>query len=127
MEVSLKLKVELTYDPAIPLLRIYPEKTIIQKDTWRRPSRWQRIKTWRSPCSPQIHQKYIYMWNNSYRTPTERWQKTSDFPKDIFFSFFPFCECVCVCFSVWICLYSFAFTICPRVLSVLFVCFVFLV
>ena len=46
-----------------------------------RPSRWQRSKTWRSPSSPQIHQKYIYMWNNSYRTPTERWQKTSDFPK----------------------------------------------
>ena len=21
------------------------------------------------------------MWNNSYRTLTERWQKTSDFPK----------------------------------------------
>ena len=21
------------------------------------------------------------MWNNSYRTPTERWQTTSDFPK----------------------------------------------
>ena len=21
------------------------------------------------------------MWNNSYRTPPERWQKTSDFPK----------------------------------------------
>ena len=21
------------------------------------------------------------MWNNSHRTPTERWQKTSDFPK----------------------------------------------
>ena len=21
------------------------------------------------------------MWNNPYRTPTERWQKTSDFPK----------------------------------------------
>ena len=45
------------------------------------PSRWQRNKTWRSPSSPQIHQNYIYMWNNSYRTPTERWQKTSDFPK----------------------------------------------
>ena len=28
-----KLKVELPYDPAIPLLSIYPEKTIIQKDT----------------------------------------------------------------------------------------------
>ena len=37
--------------------------------------------TWRSPSSPQIHQKYIYMWNNSYRTPTEHWQKTSDFTK----------------------------------------------
>ena len=36
---------------------------------------------WISPSSPQIHQKYIYMWNSSYRTPTERWQKTSDFPK----------------------------------------------
>ena len=46
-----------------------------------RPSRWWRNETWRSPSSPQIHQKYIYMWNNSYRTPTECWQKTSDFPK----------------------------------------------
>ena len=36
---------------------------------------------WRSTSSPQIHEKYIYMWNNSYRTPTERWQKTSDLPK----------------------------------------------
>ena len=44
-------------------------------------SRWQKSKTRRSPSSPQIHQKYIYMWNNSYRTPTERWQKTSDLPK----------------------------------------------
>ena len=46
-----------------------------------RPSRWQRSKMWRSPSSPQIDQKYIYMWNNFYRTPTECWQKTSDFPK----------------------------------------------
>ena len=28
-----KLKIEIPYDPAIPLLDIYPEKTIIQKDT----------------------------------------------------------------------------------------------
>ena len=28
-----RLKIELPYDPAIPLLGIYPEKTIIQKDT----------------------------------------------------------------------------------------------
>ena len=31
-----KLKMELTYDPANPVLGIYPEKmkTLIQKDTW---------------------------------------------------------------------------------------------
>ena len=28
-----KLKIELPYDPAIPLLGIYPEKTIIPKET----------------------------------------------------------------------------------------------
>ena len=28
-----KLKIPLPYDPAIPLLGIYPEKTLIQKDT----------------------------------------------------------------------------------------------
>ena len=28
-----KLKIELPYDPAIPLLDINPDKTIIQKDT----------------------------------------------------------------------------------------------
>ena len=39
------------------------------------------------------------------------------------FSFLSFCEGVCVCFCVWFCLYSFAFTICPRVLSVRFFLF----
>ena len=29
---------------------------------------------------PHKYQKCIYMWNNSYRTPTEHWQNTSDFP-----------------------------------------------
>ena len=32
MEVPKKLKIELPRGPAIPLLDIYPEKTIIQKD-----------------------------------------------------------------------------------------------
>ncbi|XP_049571920.1 COX assembly mitochondrial protein homolog isoform X7 [Orcinus orca] len=45
-------------------------------------SRWRKSKTWRSPSSPQLHQKYIYTWNTSYRTPAEHWQKTSDLPKD---------------------------------------------
>ena len=44
-------------------------------------ARWRKSKTRRSPSSPQIHQKYIYTWKCSYRTPTERWQKTSDLPK----------------------------------------------
>ena len=44
-------------------------------------SRLQKSKKWRSPSSPQIHQKYIYIWNNSYRTPTERWQKNSGLQK----------------------------------------------
>ena len=47
----------------------------------RRPSKWWKSETCRSPSSPQIHQKYIYMWNNSYRTPTECWQKNSHIPK----------------------------------------------
>ena len=29
-----KLKIESTYDPAIPLLGIFPEKTVIQEDTY---------------------------------------------------------------------------------------------
>ena len=76
-----KLKIEIQYDPAIALLGIYPEKTVIQKDSWGELGRWRKSKTRRSPSSPQIHQKYIYTWNCSYRTPTERWQKTSNLPK----------------------------------------------
>ena len=39
-----KLKIELPYDPAILLLGIYLEKTIIQKDT----------------CTPYVHCSTIY-------------------------------------------------------------------
>ena len=42
-----------------------------------------------------------------------------------FFSFFSFCQCVCVYASFCDSLYRFAFTICPRVLSVHFLVFVF--
>ena len=56
---------------------------MLNKNQWEEggASRWRKSKTQRSPYSPKIHQKYIYMWNSSYRTPTECWQKTSDFPK----------------------------------------------
>ena len=33
MEITKKTRPKLPYDPAVPLLGIYPEKTIIQKDT----------------------------------------------------------------------------------------------
>ena len=38
-----KLNIELLYDPAIPLLGIYPEKTIIQKDQIGRASCRERV------------------------------------------------------------------------------------
>ena len=34
MKIPQKTKIEIPYDPATPLLGIYPDKTIIQKDTW---------------------------------------------------------------------------------------------
>ena len=64
---------------AVPMS--WPNRCAIKTERWGGASRRQKSKTWRSPSSPQIHQKYIYMWNCSYRTPTERWQKTLDLPK----------------------------------------------
>ena len=76
-----------------------------------RPSRWRRSKMWRSPSSPQIHQKYIYKWKTSYRTPTY-WTLAEDLrlPKRYMY-FFPFplfvsvyvyvswCDFVCIALS----------------------------
>ena len=39
-----KLGIKLPYDPGIPLLGTYPEKTIIEKDT----------------CNPNVHHSTIY-------------------------------------------------------------------
>ena len=47
-----KLKIELPYDPAIPLLGIYLEKIIIQKDTCGLP--WWR-SGWESACQCRGH------------------------------------------------------------------------
>ena len=64
-----KLKTELPYDLAIPLLRIYPEKTIIQKDTCTSMFTAALLtiaKAWKQPKCPStvewIKKKwYIYM------------------------------------------------------------------
>ena len=71
-----KMQIKTTMRYHLTLVRM----AIIKKSTGGA-SRWQKSKTWRSPSSQQIHQKYFYMWNNSYRTPTERWQKTSNLPQ----------------------------------------------
>ena len=59
-----KLNIELPYDPAIPLLSIYPNKTFIQKDT-RTPMLISAlhaiIKTWKQPKYP-LTDEWIMMW-----------------------------------------------------------------
>ena len=47
-----KLKIELPYDPAIPLLGIYPDETVIQKDTCTPmfiAALFTIAKTWKQP------------------------------------------------------------------------------
>ena len=55
MEFPQKLKIELPYDPAIPLLGIYPEKTIIQKETCTtmfNEALFTIARTWNQPKCP---------------------------------------------------------------------------
>ena len=50
-----KLKIELPYDPTIPLLGIYPEKTIIQKDSYITmfiAALFTIARTWKQPKCP---------------------------------------------------------------------------
>ena len=59
------LKIELPYDPAIPLLGTYPDKTIIQKDT-RTPTFIAALfiiaKTWKQPKCPSTDEWIKKMW-----------------------------------------------------------------
>ena len=60
-----KLKIELPYDPAIPLLCIYPEKTIIQKDTCTPmfiTALFTIAKTWKQPKCPSTDDSLKKMW-----------------------------------------------------------------
>ena len=53
-----KLKIELPYDPAIPPLSIYLEKTMAQKDTCTPTFIAALAKTWKQPKCPSI-EKWI--------------------------------------------------------------------
>ena len=60
-----KIKVELPYDPAIPLLGIYPEKTIIQKEsctTMFIAALFTIDKTWNQPKCPWTDEWIKKMW-----------------------------------------------------------------
>ena len=60
-----KLKIELPYDPAIPLLVIYPEKTIIQKDKCTpmfTAALCTIARTWKQPKCPLIGEWIKKMW-----------------------------------------------------------------
>ena len=63
--VPKKLKIELPYDPAIPLLGIYPEKTIIQKDTCTPmfiAALLTIARTWKQPKCPSTEEWIKKMW-----------------------------------------------------------------
>ena len=61
-----KLKIELPYDPAIPLLGIYPEKTIIQKETCTTmftAALFTIARTWNQPRCPSTDEWIKKMWH----------------------------------------------------------------
>ena len=61
-----KLKRELLYDPALPLLGIYPEKTIIQKvscTTTFIAALFTIARTWKQPKCPSTDEWIKKMWH----------------------------------------------------------------
>ena len=74
-----KLKIELPYDPPVPLLGIYPDKTIIQKDTFSPvfiAALFTVAKTWKQPKCPPTYEWVMKMW------------------------YLCVCVCVCVCIRI---------------------------
>ena len=73
-----KLKIELPYDPAIPLLGIYPEKTIIQKDTCTpmfTAALFTIARSWKQPKCPSTDEwikKIWYIYTMEYYSAIKR-------------------------------------------------------
>ena len=80
-----KLGIKLPYDPTIPLLGIYSEKNITEKDTCTPvciTALFTIAKTWKQPRRPMTHQWYIYemeyyspIKRNSFELVLIRWMK----------------------------------------------------
>ena len=73
-----KQKIELPYDTAIPLLGIYPEKTIIQKDTCTpmfTAALFTIARTWKQPKCPSTDEwlkKMCYIYTMEYYSDIKR-------------------------------------------------------
>ena len=73
-----KLKIELSCDPAIPLLGIYPEKTIIQKETCTTMSiaaLFTIARTWKQPKCPSTDEwikKTRHIYTTEYYSAIKR-------------------------------------------------------
>ena len=73
MEVLQKTENRLSYDPAIPLLGIYPDKTVVQNDTCTAVFIAVLItiaKTWKETKCPSTDEWiktmwYMYKWNTT--------------------------------------------------------------
>ena len=66
MELPQKLNIELPYDPAIPLLGIYPDKAFIEKDTCTPvfiAALFTTAKTWNQPKCPPKEEWIKKMWS----------------------------------------------------------------
>ena len=61
-----KLKIELPYDPAIPLLGIYSEETVIQKESCTKmfiAALFTIARTWKQPKCPSSGEWIKKMWH----------------------------------------------------------------
>ena len=62
----IKVKIELPYEPAIPLLGIYPEKTMIQKESCTKmfiAALFTIARTWKQPNCPSTDEWIKKMWH----------------------------------------------------------------
>ena len=73
-----KLKVELLYDPAIPLLGMYPEKTMIQKESCTKifiAALFTIARTWKQPKCPTTGEwikKMCHIYTMEYYSAIKR-------------------------------------------------------
>ena len=78
-----KLNIELPFDPAIPLLGIYPEKTTTRKDTCTPmfiAALFTIAKTWKQPKCPSTEEwikKMWYIYTMEYYSATKRREITA--------------------------------------------------